>query len=181
MTVIYGCHQSTKFQLLLSHAPRKVTTPGQQHAGYRTGDSVIVSIPLCPSRLPCNIVQIRGKPSMSVYRLRCQYGTLKRCYKAELLPCPEVVLSTDASGVPVGLRDVARRFKADCGHDLKPASKKRKFDVDLTCTSPATVGKREVWIAFKSGLVLCNEHRRMISDGEWLSDMHINVAQALLK
>ena len=91
------------------------------------------------------------------------------------------VLSTDVSRIPVGLRDVARRFKADCEYDLKPATKKRKVDVDLTRTSPASVAKREVWIAFQNGLVLYNEHRRIISDGEWLSDLHINAAQTLLK
>ena len=66
-------------------------------------------------------------------------------------------------------------------HDLKPAPKKRKVDVDLTNTSPATVGKCEVWIAFNSGLIFQNEHCRMISDGKWLSDLHISAAQALLK
>ena len=53
--------------------------------------------------------------------------------------------------------------------------------MDLTSISPLSVGKRKVWIPLNSGLVLYQEDRRIISDGEWLSDLHISAAQTLLK
>ena len=105
-------------------------------AGYRTGDSVSICIPLCASRLPTKIIQICGKPGMPVYRLRCQYGTLKRCYGAnEVVSCSEVLLSVDASQKPVGLREVARLFNADHELSTMPHTVKGMVDVDLTATS----------------------------------------------
>ena len=61
----------------------------------------------------------------------------------------------------------------------KTSYQEEKVDVDLTY--PALVRKHEVQIAFHSGLVLYNKHYRNISDEEWLSDLHTNGAQALLK
>ena len=57
----------------------------------------------------------------------------------------------------------------------------RQDVIDLTTLRLRTPVKRKAWIELRGGLVLYEEDRLMITEGEWLIDLHIHAAQTLLK
>ena len=115
---------------------------------------------------------------MPVYRSRYQYGILKRCYATSaVVSCCEVSLSANVKQKSVNLQEVIRRFNADHHHSKMPLAKKRRMDVHVDLTAPCTPSLEisDVWVALPSGLVLNEDDRKRMING------NISAVQTLLK